>query len=223
MQWTKDFQLFLFDFDGLLVDTEAMHHEAYVQMLAAEGLNLDWTHAHFCSVAHLNATALKEALYFEFPQLDPDWKRLYAAKKRFYEELIVTGKVGLMPGVEKLLHHLAAQNIRRCVVTNSFYPQIEVIRSHLPALQSIPHWITREQYERPKPDPEGYLLAIQRHGKTGDRIIGFEDSIRGLQSLMGTPALPVLICTSHHPLIELAGSKIIHYESFEQIPEKFQA
>ncbi|HEY4255329.1 MAG TPA: HAD family phosphatase [Chlamydiales bacterium] len=220
MKWTQDFQLFLFDFDGLLVDTESMHHQAYVLMLEAEGFKLDWSHAKFCSVAHLNATALKEALYAEFPKLDPDWKRLYATKKRLYEELIATGKIGLMPGVEKLLIHLAKQDVRRCVVTNSFYPQIEAIRNHIPALQTIPHWITREHYEKAKPDPEGYLLAIQRHGKPRDRIVGFEDSIRGLQALMGTTALPVLVCASHHPLMELAGTAVIHYESFEKIPER---
>jgi HAD superfamily hydrolase (TIGR01509 family) len=217
MQWTESFQLFLFDFDGLLVDTESLHHEAYIQMMKGEGFSLDWSHAQFCSVAHLNATALREALYAQFPQLDSDWNRLYAIKKKWYEKLIATGQVGLMPGVERLLNHLAKKDIRRCVVTNSFYSQIEAIRAHLPALQTIPHWITREQYEKAKPDPEGYLLAIQRHGKPGDRIVGFEDSIRGFQALRATPALPVLICGSSHPLMELAGTAFIHYESFERI------
>jgi len=203
MQWTQNFDLFLFDFDGLLVNTEPLHHEAYVRMLAAEGLRLNWSLEDFCSVAHRNATALKEALYAQFPNLDPDWKRLYAAKKQAYEEVIATAEIELMPGVEKLLQHLAQRDARRCVVTNSFYPQIAAIRNNSPALQTIPHWITRENYVNPKPDPECYLQAIARFGRPNDRIIGFEDSARGLQALKGTPALPVLIApTSRYPTFE---------------------
>ena len=220
MKWINDFQLFLFDFDGLLVNTEHLHFQAYIDMMAARGFQLDWSFNQFCNVAHLNSTALREALYAQFPTLDPDWESLYADKKRIYLELLGTGRVELMPGVALLLKALEKNKIRRCVVTNSLYEQIVQIRSQVPLLESIPHWITREQYSKPKPDPEGYLKAIQLYGQKGDRIIGFEDSIRGLQSLRQTPALPVLICSSHHPLLEMAAdSSLVHYESFEQIPE----
>lgn len=41
MEWTQDYHLFLFDFDGLLVDTEALHLEAYRRMCAEKGHTLD--------------------------------------------------------------------------------------------------------------------------------------------------------------------------------------
>jgi len=189
-------------------------------MMAARGFQLDWSFAQFCNVAHLNSTALREALYAQFPTLDPDWGSLYEDKKRLYLELLGTGRVELMPGVAPLLKALEKKGIRRCVATNSLHEQIVQIRSQVPLLDSIPHWITREQYSKPKPDPECYLKAIQLYGQKGDRIIGFEDSIRGLQALRQTPALPVLICSSHHPLLEMAADgSLVHYESFEQIPE----
>lgn len=219
MDWIHRFQLFLFDFDGLLVSTEVTHYQAYVDMLRNEGIEIDWGFQRFCELAHLNASALKEALYAEYPRLDPDWNRLYAEKKRIYYELISAGKVGLMPGAEELLRALEQAKIQRCVVTNSFREQIELIRSQLPALQTIPHWITRENYENPKPAPDGYLRAIELYGKKGDKIIGFEDSVRGLESLRQTPALPVLICPSHHPLLEMAldGGKALHFKSLAEI------
>lgn len=219
MQWIHQFQLFLFDFDGLLVNTEAIHYQAYVDMLRSEGIETDWSFSKFCELAHLNASALKEALYAHYPQLDPDWNRLYGKKKQMYYELIGAGRVGLMPGVEALLRALDQAKIQRCVVTNSFRDQIDLIRSQIAALQTIPHWITRENYDKPKPAPDGYLRAIELYGKKGDRIIGFEDSVRGLESLRQTPALPVLICPAHHPLLELAldGGKALHFESLSLI------
>src|SRR3990167_7505803 len=216
MEWIYRFQLFLFDFDGLLVNTEHIHYQAYVNMLAGRGKRLDWSFGRFCELAHLNATALKEAIYADIPDLDRNWDALYKEKKEIYFQLIGSGKVELMPGVEPLLRELEKAKIERCVVTNSLLEQIVLIRSQTPALQTIRHWITREDYERPKPDPDSYLKAIELYGKPGDRIIGFEDSIRGLTALKGTPALPVLICPTHHPLLEMAlEGGAVHFESLE--------
>lgn len=218
MKWIRDFQLFLFDFDGLLVNTEHIHLQAYTNVLARRGYDLGWSFARFCELAHLNAKAVREAIYAQFPDLDPNWEVLYAEKKKNYFELIGSGKVELMPGAEPLLRALEKEEINRCVVTNALLDQTVLIRSQIPVLKTIPHWVTREEYEKPKPDPECYLRAIQLYGKKGDRIIGFEDSLRGLEALSRTPALPVLICAAHHPLLELSLERgVLHFESLDQI------
>lgn len=222
MKWIKNFQLFLFDFDGLLVNTEHLHFQAYINMLARRGYHLDWSYAQYSELAHLNANALREALYALFSDLDPNWDMLYQEKKKEYFNLIQFGKVELMPGVETLLRELATAGIRRCVVTNSFLEQTQLIASRLPILKTIPKWITREDYSKPKPDPECYFTAITQCALPGDRMIGFEDSIRGLKALRQTTALPVFICQSHHPLLEMAlADSVFHFESFESIPEYF--
>lgn len=218
MDWIHRFQLFLFDFDGLLVNTEHVHYQAYVNMLALHGCDIDWSFSKFCSLAHLNAEALKQQIYAEFPFLGSDWSSLYAEKKKIYFDLIALGKVELMPGVKPLLEALHREGIRSCVVTNSLFEQIALLRSQHAVLQTIPHWITREDYEKPKPDPECYLRAIHLYGKPGDRVIGFEDSIRGVQALEKTPAQAVLICPSHHPLLEMGLAKgTLHFESLMDI------
>jgi beta-phosphoglucomutase len=220
MKWIRQFQLFLFDFDGLLVNTEPVHYQAYVNMLARRGYRLEWSFAEFCSLAHLNDTALKDALYVEFPDLEPNWAILYEEKKQSYMNLLMAGKAELMSGVEMILKELATAGIRRCVVTHSTLEQTLIIRAQLPILKTIPRWVTREDYTKPKPDPECYLRAIAFCAQPGDRIIGFEDSIRGLAALQQTPALPILICPSHHPLLEIAAQgEAIHYDSFDAIPE----
>lgn len=216
MKWLEDFDLFLFDFDGLLVDTEPLHYQAYKDVLAQRGFFLDWSFAKFCGLAHLSAIALKEALYKEHPALDPDWEGVYADKKKAYLRHVEQGKIGLMPGVSELLDALREKNKRRCVVTHSPQEQIDLICSQLPKLNTIPHWITRHQYKEPKPHPECYLKAIELYGESGDRVIGFEDSIRGWQALKQTAARPILICPFDHPLLpEAICQGAIHYSSLE--------
>lgn len=221
MKWVRKFQLFLFDFDGLLVNTEPLHYQAYANMLRQRGVRFDWSFAKFCELAHLNATALKEGIYAEFPDLESNWEILYEEKKAAYLDLLSSSKVELMEGAEELLRELATAGIRRCVVTNSLLHQIKAIRAQHPVLKMIPTWITREDYEKPKPSSECYERAIALLAEKGDRIIGFEDSLRGIQALKGTSALPVLICPDHHPLLEMATEEgVLHFSSLVSIREE---
>lgn len=218
MRWIHRFHLFLFDFDGLLVNTEHLHYQAYVNMLAKRGYKLPLSFANFLELAHVSSAAWKEAIYAQIPDLESNWEILHREKQDAYLHLIVSGKVEVMPGVEKLLNALHEAKIRRCVVTHSTLDQVRLIRASLPILETLSQWITREDYEKPKPNPECYLKAIELYGKPGDKIIGFEDSIRGLQALRQTPAFPVLICPSHYPLLEMAIEEgVVHFESLEEI------
>lgn len=222
MKWIKDFQLLLFDFDGLLVNTEPVHLQAYINICAKRGFKLDWDFQQYAQAAHTGGGALREAIYLKFPKLyekEPQWEVLYEEKAAEYIDLIRRSPVDMMSGAQKLLEALEKAKIRRCVVTNSTKQQTDLIRAKIPVLDSIPHWITREDYLNKKPHPECYLRAIQLYGEKGDRIIGFEDTLKGLNALQGCPLQPVLICSSHHPqLSAVLSNEVLHFESFNQIP-----
>lgn len=223
MDWVRDFDLFLFDFDGLLVNTEPLHYQAYVNMCQRRGFSLQWSFSEFCSYAHVSSDLLQKTLRDHLPDLfeqEPNWKILYAEKKKEYLGLLNSGAIRLMPGVHDLLQALERENIDRIVVTHSPKEQTDFIRVKQPILGTIPHWLTREDYEKPKPDPECYLRAIELFGRKKNKIIGFEDSVRGITALRKTPALAVLICPNHHPLLETVTDKdVLHFESIDLIPK----
>ena len=222
MQWVHEFDLFLFDFDGLLVNTEHLHYQAYANMLANRGESLSWDFPTFIKHAHFSAIGLRDAIYAEYPKIyerEPRWEVLYEEKKREYFSLLKSGKVELMKGALALLHALEKAKICSVVVTNSLKEQTDAILAQIPALHAIKHWGTREMYEKPKPDPECYLRAIELYGKKAKKIVGFEDTVKGLKALLHTPAIPVLICDSHHPQLQTQlESRVVHYESLDQIP-----
>jgi len=223
MDWVEKFDYFLFDFDGLLVNTEHLHHQAYVNMLKRRGYDLDWSFLEFCQKAHIESTGLKEAIYAKFPRLEeeePSWRVLYEEKKKAYLSLLISGKVHLMQGVEKLLINLKEKGKRSCVVTNSLKEHTEIAQARLPILQTIDHWITREDYSLPKPDPECYKRAIELYSQIGDRIIGFEDTLKGLKALLHTPVKPVLISSIDYPeLTATIDPNVSHFSSFSEIKE----
>lgn len=214
MDWIHTFDLFLFDFDGLLVNTEHIHYQAYKNVFASLGKKLPFSLGEFIELAHLDDRSWKETLWEKDPEIKLAWESVYEKKRGEFLSLVLSGKIELMPGVEPLLKALEKHEKKRCVVTNSFFPQVDLIRSQIPLLKTIPHWITRERYENPKPNPEGYLLAIEHFADPGDKIIGFEDSVRGVKALEKTSALPVLICPEHYPLLEIALKSAAFYFPF---------
>jgi len=222
IEWIHDYDLFLFDFDGLLVNTEELHFQAYVQMCLNRGFDLQWSFNQFSLAAHYKSEALQSSIYAELPLLkaqEPNWSILYEEKKAAYLRLLNEGSVRLMPGVASLLQNLQSANITRCVVTHSAIESIRLIRSQLPLLNTIPYWITREDYSEPKPNSECYEVAIKRYSNGSSKVIGFEDVPKGLNALRQTRAKPVLICSSEVDYLSTIGD-IKHYASFELINDQ---
>jgi beta-phosphoglucomutase len=217
-QWVQYYQLFLFDFDGLLVDTERLHYASYLEVARRRGCPLNWDFKRFCLEAHGKAMSFFDGLQKEYPDVfkeGPTKEELYEEKKRLYVEMLQNVSLNLMEGVEALLNALDERNIKRAVVTNSVKEQIEIIKKKLPVLQKIPLWVTREDYANPKPSPEGYLKAISLLATPGDKIVGFEDTLKGLKALIAAGADAMLICPADHEHVgegKKLGAK--HFEKF---------
>lgn len=225
MDWIHNYQLFLFDFDGILVNSEELHYRAYKKVCLERGFSLQWDLNTYFRHAMYSATGLQEGIYREFPDLkraESDWAILYQEKKKAYYDLLNTEGVSLMPGVQELLSELESVGIKRCVVTHSLEAQVSFIRKKNPILNSIPFWVTRECYTEPKPSSECYKKAIALYAEDRDSIIGFEDSPRGLQALLGTRAKAMFVTEFFHnnEIVELSqrlGKEFSHVNSLHSI------
>jgi beta-phosphoglucomutase len=217
MDWIQEYQLFLFDFDGLLVDTEPLHFASYAELCRRHGYEMDWDFQRFCREAHGKAMGIWDAIGREFPAIfekEPHRDVLYEEKKTIYAELLKKTPLKLMEGAAPLLTALAERGTKRAVVTNSPRAHIEIIKESLPQLLSIPMLVTREDYVHPKPSPEGYLRAIVNLAEPGDRIIGFEDTLKGLKALLSAGVESVLVCpVANEHVKECAALGAKHFKS----------
>lgn len=210
-------KLVLFDFDGLLVDTEKLHYLAYQEALTNWKSPLDIDFFTYISLAHeASGNGLKEFVYKLYPNLSGKWQTIRYEKLQIYSKLI-QDKVTLMPFVEEFIAFVKELKIQTCVVTNSLKSDIETIKKRLPSLYKIPTWVTREDYERPKPYPDGYLKALALHPTIhASEAIGFEDTLKGIEALKKANILPILICDPSHPQLKnLEGT--LHASSFSQL------
>lgn len=222
MSWTKEYQLFLLDFDGLLVNTEKIHYKAYCAMCRNHGFELDWTFPQYCDIAHYSSHGLEKVIYDQFPTLKekaPKWDVLYKEKTDAYIHLVRSGNVELMPGAEAFLKALRDADVKRCLVTHSKRELVECIQEQLPILTSLPNLLTREDYKEPKPSSECYLEAIRLFANPKDRVVGFEDTPRGMKALMPTEAQAVIVTTMDYPEIpNFVTEGAVHFSSLEEAP-----
>lgn len=215
--WLDQFDFFFFDFDGVLVNTELLHAQAYDETFATYGQSLDWDFPTYCKYAHHSTEALKNAVYTALPELkrlQSDWEVIREEKTRKYLELLKSNQLKLMPGVDQLLEYLKEVGKPSCVVTNSTIEQTNVIRELLPKLNLITNWLTRDDYQKPKPNPDGYLLGISKFASSNSRYVGFEDTVKGINSLLQTPIKPVLVNNLDHEGLDELPSSITRFDSF---------
>lgn len=195
------YQVILLDFDGLLVDTEPLHYAAYMQACRERGYPLDWDFARYCTHAHAQSMGCFVGLQKEYPDVFKEGltqQILYAEKKQIYMQMLRNSPPALMPGAQEFICMLAEQKIKTAVVTNSPKEQIEWVKKALPVLEKIPLWVTREDYKEAKPSPEGYLKAISQLANPDDRIIGFEDSLKGVRALLDAGSEAVFVNSPAH-------------------------
>lgn len=189
------YDLILLDLDGLLIDSEQLHWKAYQKMCNDRGFLFPWDFPAYFRVAEQGGTAIQDRLYAALPTLfdkEPDWTILYQEKREALYKIAAEEIVPLMPEVAQFLTFLQQCNIPRAIVTHSPRALVELCAQQQPILYTIPVWICREEYSRPKPDPEGYCVALKRF-PDAKKIIGFEDAERGIVALEQAGIIPVLV------------------------------
>jgi len=167
----------VFDYDGVLGDTEPLHWRSWAALLARYGIELGWDE--YCRVgqgvndvalfAHFGAQMSPEAAR-EFESLNHERKRM--VREWSLAESPISGVT------VQLLHSLGGRRVG--MVTSSERADVEPV---LRAAQIYPVFgalVFGEEPAAPKPSPAPYLLIAQRLNINSG--IAFEDSEPGLAS-----------------------------------------
>ena len=85
----SDIDLVCLDFDGLLVDTEAIHHKSYTEAVRLFGYDLDLDFFTYAGYAHhKDGNQLEHVLYQMFPSLKATWQEIKDEKKVLYNVML---------------------------------------------------------------------------------------------------------------------------------------
>jgi beta-phosphoglucomutase-like phosphatase (HAD superfamily) len=81
------------------------------------------------------------------------------------------------------LEYIIKYNVNYAIVTNTNRDIVNALRDKCPLLAKLNKWITREDYNLPKPNKECYELALKTIYNNEAYIIGFENTISGYNAL----------------------------------------
>ncbi|OEU67931.1 MAG: hypothetical protein BA863_18230 [Desulfovibrio sp. S3730MH75] len=169
----------LFDYNGVIVDDEAIHEEAFRATLKKMNLSLtDDMYRDYClgrtdadgfrALAETNLGAFKGV---SIQKLVDDkgnqYRRLIKDRKVFYPGIVQT--------LEELSHHF-----KIAIVTSSHRADVAAAINNTIIPTLIQFILTAEDVINGKPDPEGYLLGAKRLGISRDCIVVVEDSMSGV-------------------------------------------
>ena len=158
--------LFLIDLDGTLIDSEPFHYQTWGKILNESPSYIENI---------VNTIGMNDFL--------ENYKDRDVLRKHKLNEMLKVKGIKLIKNADKFINFITNHNINHVVVTNSNRELVEHFKREVPELNKLKNWITREDYNKPKPDSECYELAVKLYGEHENKIIGFENSIHGINAL----------------------------------------
>jgi HAD superfamily hydrolase (TIGR01509 family) len=177
----------IFDCDGVLVDTEPLHYEAFQEVLVPLGLGHDYARYLQQFIGFDDRDAFAHAFSEAGRPLSPDsLTRLIQAKSAALARLVGRGAPSF-PGVIELVKELKDRDTPLAVASGALRGEVEAFLSSLGLKEIFRVIVGADDVEKSKPDPQTYLLALERlrgiYGPLDARnCVALEDSPAGIES-----------------------------------------
>jgi beta-phosphoglucomutase len=200
----------LFDFDGILVDSEPMHYRAFLEVLDPLGMGFPWEVYVETYMGFDDRDAFREAFRRKGIALDEaNLGKLVAAKSRAFHDGLRNG-VTAYPGAVPLIETLRAAGFPLALCSGALRSDIEPILSQIGVAHCFDAIVSADDVRRSKPDPESYALAYARLADKYDMLltapemsVAVEDTPAGIRSAKGA-GLRALAVTNSYGAGELA-------------------
>jgi HAD superfamily hydrolase (TIGR01509 family) len=169
---------YVFDFDGLILDTESGAYQSIAEEFAAVGLAFELAAWQRCIGAGWAIDWIDELEARCAQPLDRD--AVIARRRARKLELLATCEV--LPGVVARLDEAHEHQLGVAVASSSPRDWVESHLDRLGLLERFDAVLTRDDVERTKPAPDLYLGATRALDVDPSRTVAFEDSHNGCRA-----------------------------------------
>lgn len=174
-----DFSAVLFDFDGVLVDTEWAIYQAWLQTFQTHGHDLPLEVYTRCIGSDFATWSPKTHLE-DLSGLSFDWHELDAHRQQII--LADLEHAGPMPGVTEILEKLGLQKTPLAVVSSSSHAWVDTWLEKLNLSHYFTTIVCRGDAPQIKPAPDLFLEAARQLALPPRECLVVEDSLNGLKS-----------------------------------------
>ncbi len=152
----------IFDFDGVITDSEILHFRAFNQVLGQYGIELTKQEYYKTYLGFNDADCYGKLIQQGLLKTEQEQiGNLIEEKKHIYKELAKTeGK--MIEGVRDFLTLLEENSIPMAICSGSLLTEVEMVLEDTGLRHLFEEIVSGEQVKKGKPDPEGFLLTLTR-------------------------------------------------------------
>lgn len=201
----------IFDFDGIIVDTEPLHYRAFQEILTPLGLGYSWDDYLERYLGFDDRDALREAFLAGGRHLsDLELNRLITGKGLSFNRIISSG-VAPYQGVVELIRSIKG-NFPLAICSGALPSDIAPILVQLGIDGFFDVIVTAADVPASKPDPACYALSVARLAKlfpdmgiVPENCLAIEDTPAGIASAT-VAGIKVMAVTNSYPEADLSGA-----------------
>jgi beta-phosphoglucomutase len=210
----------IFDFDGVIVDSEPLHYQAFV--LVGKSLNFEMTWEQYLTqyigfddrdaFRYMLHQAIKGGHTPDIENVEKTMDELIEKKRIAFEAIAETGTAAILGAVE-LIEEAADAGLPIAIASGAVHADIEQMLRLLDIRDKFDIIVAADDVEHSKPDPTTYAMAFEKlaakypdAGLTPETTLAIEDTGAGLQSAIGAGLQTLgLTTTSPAKVLQDAG------------------
>jgi beta-phosphoglucomutase len=203
----------VFDFDGVLADSEPLHLKAYQHIFEPHGIHID--RKTYCDryLGYDDEGSIRQMVADNGLMLgDEEIEVLLREKARVFEKLVSNGDV-LYRGAAGCARRLGAE-WPLGIASGALRHEIELMLRGARLLDAFRFIVSAGDTDRTKPAPDPYLRAAELHGVPAPQCVAVEDSHWGLQSARDAGMRTIAIAHTY-PHDSLTADRVI--DSLEEL------
>ena len=197
----------LFDFNGVIINDEAIHERLIEQLLIEENLRLSPGEFGRVCLGRSDRVCLTELLASRGRVVTEAYLMdLMVRKARAYQrQLEALEKLPIYPGLADLMFNLRAAQLKLAVVSGALRSEIESVLQKSQLATYFSAIVAGDDITTSKPEPDGYLLAVERLNQQYPELnlqpnecLAIEDTPAGIQAAKRA-GIPVVGVANTYP------------------------
>ena len=190
----------VFDFDGVVVDSEPLHLAAFRVFAERLGLSITQQAYDATYIGFDDRDAFRELLREAGRGVDESQVAAWTAEKadvfdRITRERASAGTLAI-PGSVELIRALRHEGIPIAIGSGATRADIALMLGLIGCTDAFPIVVAADDVARSKPDPETYRRACAALGVAPERAVAIEDTPAGLASARAAGMATVAVATS---------------------------
>lgn len=181
----------IFDFNGVIINDESIHQELIDEILLGENLRPSDSEYQQLCLGKSDRRCLQDILNRRGRVVSEDYltKLIKNKAAAYHQRIQQLETLPIYPGVKEFLAEIQTREILIALVTGALRNEVELVLHRGEIAHYFPVIVTGDQLKVSKPEPDGYLLAVERLNRLNPALglqpancLAIEDTPAGIEA-----------------------------------------